>query len=158
LPFGIAKGFKDEGLLNALNSRPRATTIGISEGQRRQGARGSAFQPRVGGDASGGFIDRSRSDKEFAGMHRAIAPRHNLSSSISSRTSTPDEAGGRRDQSGATQGQVPTRSLWLGNLDVTTTAQELMQFFSPYGAIESLRLLPEKVSKSAADLRIPMSL
>ncbi|PWN21418.1 hypothetical protein BCV69DRAFT_169722 [Microstroma glucosiphilum] len=40
--------------------------------------------------------------------------------------------------------QQPTRSLWIGNLDVSTTGQELMQAFAPYGAIESLRLLPEK--------------
>lgn len=135
-PYGTTKGFKDEGLLNALSSRPRATTIGISDGQRRSGARASGL-------GSGQQFSERRSDKEFAGMHRAIAPRHNLSSSISSRTSTPE--GGLRD-AGSSQGQVPTRSLWLGNLDVTTTAQELMAFFAPYGSIESLRLLPEKVS------------
>lgn len=43
-------------------------------------------------------------------------------------------------------GQPPSRSLWIGNLDPGTTGQELMQVFAPYGAIESLRLLPEKVS------------
>lgn len=41
--------------------------------------------------------------------------------------------------------QVPTRSLWIGGLDPRTTAQELMHVFSPYGAIESLRLLTDKV-------------
>ncbi|KAH8920008.1 hypothetical protein BT69DRAFT_1223412, partial [Atractiella rhizophila] len=40
--------------------------------------------------------------------------------------------------------QQPSRSLWIGNLDSSTSAQELMQVFAPYGAIESLRLLPEK--------------
>ncbi|PWN37192.1 ARM repeat-containing protein, partial [Meira miltonrushii] len=40
--------------------------------------------------------------------------------------------------------QVPSRSLWIGNLNSSTTGQELMHAFAPYGAIESLRLLPEK--------------
>ncbi|CEH12876.1 RNA-binding protein (contains RRM and Pumilio-like repeats) [Ceraceosorus bombacis] len=40
--------------------------------------------------------------------------------------------------------QIPGRSLWIGQLSAGTTGQELMQMFAPYGAIESLRLLPEK--------------
>lgn len=40
--------------------------------------------------------------------------------------------------------QSPTRSLWVGNIDANITTQDLMQAFSPYGAIESLRVLPEK--------------
>lgn len=41
--------------------------------------------------------------------------------------------------------QQPTRSLWVGNLDPKTTPAELQDVFAPYGAIESLRLIPEKV-------------
>ncbi|GAA5931454.1 uncharacterized protein JCM15063_001472 [Sporobolomyces koalae] len=40
--------------------------------------------------------------------------------------------------------QQPTRSLWVGNLDPKTTPTELQQVFAPYGAIESLRLIPDK--------------
>ncbi|GAA6027084.1 hypothetical protein JCM8097_006098 [Rhodosporidiobolus ruineniae] len=40
--------------------------------------------------------------------------------------------------------QQPTRSLWVGNLDPKTTPGELQAVFAPYGAIESLRLIPEK--------------
>jgi protein JSN1 len=40
--------------------------------------------------------------------------------------------------------QTPSRSLWIGNLDATATKETLLTVFSPYGAIESLRLLPEK--------------
>ncbi|GAA5874960.1 hypothetical protein JCM3774_000460 [Rhodotorula dairenensis] len=40
--------------------------------------------------------------------------------------------------------QQPTRSLWVGNLDPKTTPSELQDVFAPYGAIESLRLIPEK--------------
>jgi protein JSN1 len=41
--------------------------------------------------------------------------------------------------------QQPSRSLWIGNFDPSTTAQELMSVFAVYGPIESLRLLPDKV-------------
>ncbi|KAF8964657.1 hypothetical protein BDZ97DRAFT_1814932 [Flammula alnicola] len=40
--------------------------------------------------------------------------------------------------------QTPTRSLWIGNLDSAVTSEQLIHVFAPYGAIESLRLLPEK--------------
>lgn len=40
--------------------------------------------------------------------------------------------------------QTPTRSLWIGNLDSAVTSEQLIHHFAPYGAIESLRLLPEK--------------
>ncbi|KAG6832415.1 hypothetical protein H0H87_001575 [Tephrocybe sp. NHM501043] len=42
------------------------------------------------------------------------------------------------------QTQAPTRSLWIGNLDSAVTSEQLIRHFAPYGAIESLRLLPEK--------------
>lgn len=45
----------------------------------------------------------------------------------------------------STQIQTPTRSLWIGNLDSSVTSEQLIHVFAPYGAIESLRLLPEKV-------------
>ena len=45
----------------------------------------------------------------------------------------------------ATQIQTPTRSLWIGNLDSSVTSEQLIHVFAPYGEIESLRLLPEKV-------------
>ena len=47
------------------------------------------------------------------------------------------------------QVQTPTRSLWIGNLDSAVTRDQLIHVFAPYGAIESLRLLPEKVSSSS---------
>jgi protein JSN1 len=62
-----------------------------------------------------------------------LAP-HNLNRSVSPKSDTP-----------ATQVQTPTRSLWIGNLDSSVTSEQLIHVFAPYGAIESLRLLPEKV-------------
>ncbi|KAM3579697.1 hypothetical protein VKS41_007781 [Umbelopsis sp. WA50703] len=43
-----------------------------------------------------------------------------------------------------TSAQTPTRSLWIGNIDMSVSEDDLHQMFSPYGAIESLRLLTEK--------------
>lgn len=40
--------------------------------------------------------------------------------------------------------QTPTRSLWIGNLPGHVTSADLMQIFTPYGQIESLRVLPER--------------
>lgn len=41
--------------------------------------------------------------------------------------------------------QVPTRSLWLGQLELTTqTANELQMIFSKFGIIESIRILPDR--------------
>lgn len=51
-----------------------------------------------------------------------------------------------KSDSPASQTQTPTRSLWIGNLDSTVTSEQLIHVFAPYGAIESLRLLPEKAS------------
>ncbi|KAJ1971921.1 hypothetical protein H4R35_004975 [Dimargaris xerosporica] len=39
---------------------------------------------------------------------------------------------------------TPTRSLWVGNVDPGLTTADLMVYFSPFGQIESLRLLPDK--------------
>ncbi|GAA5938472.1 hypothetical protein JCM3775_000901 [Rhodotorula graminis] len=40
--------------------------------------------------------------------------------------------------------QQPTRSLWVGNLAPKTSPADLQEVFAPYGAIESLRLIPDK--------------
>ncbi|KAI5480287.1 RNA binding protein Jsn1 [Pseudohyphozyma bogoriensis] len=58
----------------------------------------------------------------------------------SSRPLTPEGAGATLTP----PPQLPTRSLWIGNLDPKTTPAELQSVFAPYGPIESLRLIPEK--------------
>ncbi|KAI8597747.1 hypothetical protein EDD21DRAFT_384618 [Dissophora ornata] len=40
--------------------------------------------------------------------------------------------------------QVPTRSLWIGNIDPSFTNNDLMQVFSPFGPVESLKVIPDK--------------
>ncbi|KAF9451210.1 hypothetical protein P691DRAFT_757490 [Macrolepiota fuliginosa MF-IS2] len=49
-----------------------------------------------------------------------------------------------KSEAQSSQMQTPTRSLWIGNLDSSVTSEQLIHVFAPYGAIESLRLLPEK--------------
>ncbi|KAJ2854933.1 hypothetical protein J3B02_002429, partial [Coemansia erecta] len=39
---------------------------------------------------------------------------------------------------------VPTRSLWVGNVDPSLSSQDLVAIFGKYGRVESLRLLPDK--------------
>jgi len=58
---------------------------------------------------------------------------------LSGRASSP------KTDNSAGQIQTPSRSLWIGNLDSSMTSEALIHVFAPYGAIESLRLLPEKV-------------
>lgn len=60
-----------------------------------------------------------------------------------------------KSEAPSAQLQTPTRSLWIGNLDSAVTSEQLIHVFAPYGAIESLRLLPEKVIKFPFNLLIP---
>jgi hypothetical protein len=46
--------------------------------------------------------------------------------------------------SGTVTQQVPTRSLWIGNIDPNFTNNDLMQVFSPFGPIESLKVISDK--------------
>jgi RNA recognition motif-containing protein len=49
------------------------------------------------------------------------------------------------DDNSATTEQVPTRSLWLGQLELTNqTSNELNMIFSKFGLIESIRILPDR--------------
>ncbi|KAI8369221.1 armadillo-type protein, partial [Radiomyces spectabilis] len=40
--------------------------------------------------------------------------------------------------------QIPTRSLWLGNIDPTLTVNDLVCLFSQYGEIDNVRILPDR--------------
>ncbi|KAG1638293.1 hypothetical protein G6F44_008975 [Rhizopus delemar] len=48
------------------------------------------------------------------------------------------------DLSSSSSGQVPSRSLWVGQLDPTITKNELNNLFSKFGTIESIRILPDR--------------
>lgn len=138
------------------NNRPRSTTLGAPDTPMKRGHSGrsghAGYLASIPQSPAAGHIEpnmgfgysnpRSYSERDLTRSRESSAsrgPRHSISSH-SSRTGTPDF-----DKSGSTP-QMPTRSLWIGNLDVNATSDALFQVFAPYGAIESIRLLPEKVS------------
>ncbi|KAJ2475379.1 hypothetical protein IWW47_006513, partial [Coemansia sp. RSA 2052] len=49
---------------------------------------------------------------------------------------------------------VPTRSLWVGNVDPRLSSHELAAQFGKYGRVESLRLLPDKECAFVNFLRV----
>ncbi|KAJ2061034.1 hypothetical protein GGI17_003373 [Coemansia sp. S146] len=49
---------------------------------------------------------------------------------------------------------VPTRSLWVGNVDPAMSNQDLVAQFGKYGRVESLRLLPDKECAFVNFLRV----
>ncbi|KAJ2553154.1 hypothetical protein EV175_003037 [Coemansia sp. RSA 1933] len=49
---------------------------------------------------------------------------------------------------------VPTRSLWVGNVDPGLSSQDLISIFGKYGRVESLRLLPDKECAFVNFLRV----
>ena len=70
---------------------------------------------------------------------RAVSPKDNTGAGQQNQT---QGASGAQSQA---QIQTPSRSLWIGNLDSSVSGEDLARAFAPYGAIESFRLLPEKV-------------
>ncbi|KAA1471339.1 hypothetical protein DENSPDRAFT_106828 [Dentipellis sp. KUC8613] len=155
-------------LTAALASRPRAISVGtLDDGsariQRRatvsvepsaydMTAAASVFNSVANGQIAtpGGIL---KTDKLSAASRVGASPTVRFPSSdvATSRASpylvAPGQQQGRAlspKSENAAQVQTPTRSLWIGNLDSSVTSEQLIHVFAPYGAIESLRLLPEK--------------
>jgi protein JSN1 len=141
------------GIFNRDPNRPRSTTLGTvndnpmkrSQSVRKVGYLASIPQSPVGAhmDQPGvfGYNPRSYSERDLTRSRDSSSsrgPRLSISSHTS-RTGTPDF------EKGSSTPQMPTRSLWIGNLDVNATSDALFHVFNPYGPIESVRLLPEKV-------------
>ncbi|KXS21700.1 hypothetical protein M427DRAFT_65672 [Gonapodya prolifera JEL478] len=50
-----------------------------------------------------------------------------------------------RDPNGASrEHSIPSRTLWVGNLDPNAVVADLIRIFSQFGSIESVRILPER--------------
>ncbi|KAF9170154.1 hypothetical protein BGX20_009360, partial [Mortierella sp. AD010] len=113
-------------------------------------------QQRPGHQHSSSFGGRSLADEVSFGNNHS----HGLGSNGSSHSngadlhqdnqltgaSTPpfqDQVLSSTSASAVTQ-QVPTRSLWIGNIDPSFTNNDLMQVFSPFGPVESLKVIPDK--------------
>lgn len=47
---------------------------------------------------------------------------------------------------GDEQSSMPTRALWIGSIPAPTSSATLLQIFSPFGPVESARVLMHKVS------------
>ncbi|CCL98953.1 uncharacterized protein FIBRA_00961 [Fibroporia radiculosa] len=150
----IPKGFKHGDHLSVgLGSRPRAISVGNLDDTTRALHRRVApsdAQSAYASDLSiqtglGGIL---RNDK--AAARGGISPSVHFPNGELSRTSSYLAAPSTQNRAtspkseGSTQMQTPTRSLWIGNLDSSVTSEQLIHVFAPYGAIESLRLLPEK--------------
>ncbi|WWC85976.1 uncharacterized protein L201_000847 [Kwoniella dendrophila CBS 6074] len=124
------------------SARPRATTIGaLDHPMRKPMSRGNSYLASI--PQSPVYAEHLSTPYGYpnliAGKSRDSSRGPRLSiSSHTSRTGTPDV------EKGSSTPQVPTRSLWIGNLDVNATSEALFGVFSPYGAIESIRMLPEK--------------
>lgn len=161
----VAKGFKTGDHLGVgLGARPRAISVGnlddTSRSLRRPGASDlsqSLYANDMGSSGlGGGGLSSSgilRSDK-LAGRTGTGPSVHFPAADMSSSRASPylqAPSGQGRSlspksvENSTTQIQTPTRSLWIGNLDSSVTSEQLIHVFAPYGAIESLRLLPEKV-------------
>ncbi|KAI0049693.1 hypothetical protein FA95DRAFT_1604162 [Auriscalpium vulgare] len=166
-PQYVAKGFKQSDHLGAslATSRPRAISVGTLEDPARIHRRAtvSVEQP-VYDLASAVYASASANSNQLAAQggilktDKLLAPRAGVSPTVRFPTAEPTvsraspyliapnqpaRAVSPKSENSA-QIQTPTRSLWIGNLDSSVTSEQLIHVFAPYGAIESLRLLPEK--------------
>lgn len=162
----IAKGFKQVDHLAA--TRPRAISVGNLDDPMRSLQRRTAptdahsylnelthQNPALGIVTNiGGPTGILKTDKLMAGRGVASptvhfpngeAPGSARGSSYLITPHTQTRSGSPKAEGPSSQIQTPTRSLWIGNLDSAFTSEQLIHVFAPYGAIESLRLLPEKV-------------
>lgn len=124
----IAKGFKQSVHLAAPTSRPRATSVGDLERLRRPDQFAGESEYLSSLNTFGiGVKSQARPSPSVR-----FPPNGDMARIAQPKTDSPAQV------------QTPSRSLWIGNLDSSMTSEALIHVFAPYGAIESLRLLPEK--------------
>ncbi|KAF8590547.1 hypothetical protein K439DRAFT_1627813 [Ramaria rubella] len=161
----INKGFKQASHLAA--ARPRAVSVANLDDAARNAPlrRSSAAEPNVYGDITASPTGLAPAANIISGAHPTQptlrTEKLNMVRSTGSPTirfpngdrsasylSPVGAHGGRavspKADNASGQIQTPSRSLWIGNLDSTMSSEALIHVFAPYGAIESLRLLPEK--------------
>jgi len=162
--FPRARGLKQTEYLstNFATSRPRAISVGTLDDPARITRRATVSVEQPVYELSSSFNSTNTAQLSQTGILktdksstlRSGAPpsvRFPATEVSGSRTPsyllTPNQPGRAVSPKteNATQIQTPTRSLWIGNLDSSVTSEQLIHVFAPYGAIESLRLLPEKV-------------
>ncbi|CAK5279602.1 unnamed protein product [Mycena citricolor] len=127
-------------------TRPRAISVGVLDDpmrslQRRANAvEAHNYMNELSHQSSGLSITTNNNPGSILKANAKLAPQAVASPTVSqaTRSSSP------KAETPASQVQTPSRSLWIGNLDGVVTSEQLIHVFAPYGAIESLRLLPEK--------------
>ncbi|KAF9246571.1 hypothetical protein BU15DRAFT_85334 [Melanogaster broomeanus] len=153
----VAKGFKQADHLTAALVRPRAISVGTLDDPVRSLQRLQSPYMNDPGAVAGNLTSLSspagilKSDAKLA-SRTASSPTVHFPNGEVSRASAylvaPNSQGRavspKFEANNNSQLQTPTRSLWIGNLDSAVTSEQLIHVFAPYGAIESLRLLPEK--------------
>lgn len=152
----MPKGFKQSDHLSVgMSSRPRAISVGnlddttrALQARRQAAAEAQAAYSELSIQTSLGGILRGDKASARSGVSPSVHfPNGELSRSnsyLAAPSSNQNRATSPKSE-GSSQMQTPTRSLWIGNLDSSVTSEQLIHVFAPYGAIESLRLLPEKV-------------
>lgn len=79
-----------------------------------------------------------------------VAPAKGTAPPITTNSSASSAKGSNGNGSGGMSGiesqlqSTPTRALWIGSIPSTTTPATILSVFSPYGPIESARVLTHK--------------
>jgi protein JSN1 len=158
------KGLRQTDYLNAnlATSRPRAISVGTLDDPARITRRATVSVEQPVYELSSSFNGTNSAQLSQAGIlktDKSSTLRAGASPSVRfpvtevsgsrapSYLLTPNQPGRAVSPKSENPAQIqtPTRSLWIGNLDSSVTSEQLIHVFAPYGAIESLRLLPEKV-------------
>ncbi|CAL1704237.1 unnamed protein product [Somion occarium] len=155
----VAKGFKhgDHLSVGGLGSRPRAISVGNLDDPARALHRRLTEVPQgpyasdlsIGLGANGILRSDKLTNNRGVTSPTVHFPGSELGGSraspyLAAPGNGPNRSVSPKSENASTQMQTPTRSLWIGNLDSSVTSEQLIHVFAPYGAIESLRLLPEK--------------
>ncbi|KAJ1929916.1 hypothetical protein FBU59_007005, partial [Linderina macrospora] len=123
-----------------------------SDGSNQDGV-GSTVHIGIGGESVRGF-GRSGS---LTGLAQRGAPSasHSRQASMHTRQHSLDfDMAMLHNGNGSNSDNVPTRSLWVGNVDPGLNTQDLIAIFGKYGRVESLRLLPDKECAFVNFLRV----
>lgn len=165
--YGAQKSYQNDGHLavgNGLVARPRAISVGNLDDPLRSTQRRSTVSeaPQLSYFSNNNSHNQLNEQMNQSPMgilkgqsnprSAIVSPTVHFPTGEPSRASTylaAPNSGNRsvspKSETQTSQVQTPTRSLWIGNLDSAVTSEQLIHVFAPYGAIESLRLLPEKV-------------
>jgi protein JSN1 len=118
----------------ASQNRPRARTAGVLESPSTRLMRSYLpTQSRLDNSLTAADLQLAE-EAEFSGLEEAVEQMHLKA------------AGGMMGDGSGDEHNIdsPTRALWLGNIPSSTTVSSLTVIFSPFGAIESARVLTHK--------------